>query len=306
MSDNPVNPGSKLILKILVLLPLLATNLMAQPPVTAPPHQGDDDTLKILSWNIYMLPPLVYFTGKKKRARALVNQLKNSDYDILMFQEAFHPGARRILRKGLRESFPYMIGPANKAIWPRTNSGLWILSRLPIRELGTVKYSQHAGFDNAMANKGALLVEFEWRGQTMQLAGTHLNAGGPLEVRVSQMVEMAELLDLHHEPGIPQLICGDMNTNRDEQPDYDRMLETFRADDPQSYGGVMWTADGVNNDLNWNKSGQQKVIDYFMFRKNGLDALRYDVDVRQITQQWSDEHKDLADHNSVEARIWLR
>ena len=296
----------KQILAALFVFTLCVQSVHAQDaPLTAPRWQGDDDTLKILSWNIYMLPPLVYFTGKMKRARALVDQLKDSDYDIIVFQEAFNAFPRGILKRGLKDTYPYRIGPANRAIFPKASSGIWILSRLPIRELGTVKYSQSHGFDNRMSKKGALMVEFEWQSQTMQLAGTHLNAGGPFAVRESQMVEMTALLDAHHRPGVPQLICGDMNTNRAEPQYYNKMLEIFRADDPQPYGGVKWTSDGKHNDLNWSSTGQQKVIDYFMFRKNGLGALQYDVDVRQITQRWSDKHKDLADHNSCEARIWL-
>jgi hypothetical protein len=43
-----------------------------------------DDSLKILSWNIYMLPPAIKFTGKLKRASQIGEKLAQSDYDVIV------------------------------------------------------------------------------------------------------------------------------------------------------------------------------------------------------------------------------
>ena len=57
--------------------------------------------LRILSWNIYMLPKFVQNTGKRIRAQVIAEELKASEYQVLVFQEAFLSAARRIIRKHL-------------------------------------------------------------------------------------------------------------------------------------------------------------------------------------------------------------
>src|SRR5690606_10052649 len=98
----------------------------------------------------------------RKRANAIGEKLVNSDYDILVLQEAFHAGARRRLRNKLKSEFPYENGPAFRKVFSlKTSSGVWMLSKYPIKELGKVRFRQKFGFDNKMARKGALMVEIQ-------------------------------------------------------------------------------------------------------------------------------------------------
>src|SRR5687768_14558396 len=57
-----------------------------------------EKNLKILSWNIYMLPKIVVQKHKRNRAYAIVEELKKSDFDIIIFQEAFFPASREIIK----------------------------------------------------------------------------------------------------------------------------------------------------------------------------------------------------------------
>jgi hypothetical protein len=59
----------------------------------------DAGALKILSWNIYMLPYLSLFNDNAKRAKAIAERLNGSDAHILVFQEAFSSKCRNIDRK---------------------------------------------------------------------------------------------------------------------------------------------------------------------------------------------------------------
>lgn len=81
-------------------------------PTQLPEQEVALDSLKMLSWNIYMLPPMLKFTGKKKRSIHIANQLLTTDYDLIVFQEAFHRGARRRMVKRMQTDYPYRIGPA--------------------------------------------------------------------------------------------------------------------------------------------------------------------------------------------------
>jgi len=70
-----------------------------------PIQQGE---LKILSWNIYMLPHCSLINGNTRRAKAIAENLSGSEYDIIVFQEAFDYRARKIIRNILNKKYPYM------------------------------------------------------------------------------------------------------------------------------------------------------------------------------------------------------
>ncbi|MEZ5024814.1 MAG: hypothetical protein R2728_16440 [Chitinophagales bacterium] len=52
-----------------------------------------------------------------------------------------------------------------------------------------------------MARKGALMIEGEKNGQKFQVIGTHLNAGGPIEVRHSQVTQIRRITRSLYEKG---------------------------------------------------------------------------------------------------------
>ena len=250
-----------------------------------------------------MLPPFIKHTGKRQRAERIAELVKQSDFDVLVLQESFHPAARRRIEKGLGDDYPYRIGPANQKFSIKTNSGIWILSRYPIKELGTIDYEECEGFDDCMARKGALLVEMEFQGQPIQILGTHLQAGGPHEVRHSQYREMRQLLNAHAKPGVPQLLCGDMNTRRSDVENYSIMMETLDAEDGPLLGERQFTADGVWNDLCGGGSRNRKVIDFIFTRDMGKRFTYLKRWIPVITKRWSKEHEHLSDHNPVAIEV---
>src|ERR1700722_10728049 len=75
---------------------------------------NNGNSLKILSWNIFMLPRFIMRTGQLKRAHEIVNVLKEEDADIIIFQEAFDRNAREIIRRGLSSYFPFESGDPPK------------------------------------------------------------------------------------------------------------------------------------------------------------------------------------------------
>lgn len=259
--------------------------------------------LKILSWNIYMLPRHIKHTGKLPRAKEIGKLLKESDYDIIVFQEAFHGGARRRIRKALADSFAYRIGPANRHYFGfKTNSGIWILSKTPITKIATINFKECEGPD-CWAHKGALLVEGEKDGKKFQVLGTHLEAGGPQTIRDGQYKEINDfLLDKYAQPGVPQFVCGDFNTGCNDTICYPTMLSTLKAEDGEPYGDQKYTADGTLNDF---KRGHKsrRLIDYIFYRGNGYTVKSIQRQIKIFTAPWKKDYKDLSDHFAVEAVI---
>lgn len=235
---------------------------------TAYTCDSTDTAIRILSWNIHCLPPFAYVNGKRKRGREIGRQLAGENYDVIVFQEAFHHGARRKIKKQLRD-YKYRIGPANKRyVTLRTSSGIWIISRIPIEKLDRVKFNEKATADDKMARKGALLVEGAKEGHRFQVIGTHLNAGGPMDVRHSQVTQIrTELLLPYQREGVPQIIGGDMNM-RKESDNYAFMLDTYDAED-----GPLEVSEAMRTDC-YDKKGRlfrDDVIDFIFLRNNGKE-----------------------------------
>jgi sphingomyelin phosphodiesterase len=264
-------------------------------------HTTAQRHLHILSWNIYMLPPLIMFTGKQKRAEVIGDILSSSDYDLIVFQEAFHPKARHILSQKLKDRFPYQVGPVNPSRGIKTSSGVWFVSRYPIQLIGVTEFSDKAGIDNKMARKGAGMVKLTMGDKTFHIIGTHLNAGGEIAVRHSQVKQIrTKLVDKYAKNSIPLILCGDMNIDCYHPEGYDGMMEILDAEDCIP-GGMprCYTNDPAINDLTGPGNGE--VIDYFFYRLP--DGYAAECDVPYIKQQWSKKHKSLSDHEPVSLKL---
>lgn len=289
------------VLKILLLLTSLA---LLSTSHAAHAQQQSGDSLKVLSWNIYMLPPLIYKTGKHKRARLIGQLLSESDYDVIVFQEAFHHGARRKIKRWTEDIFPYQVGPANlRYVSLRTSSGIWIISKVPIKKVESICFKKRWGLDNKMARKGALMVEGEKNGHTFQIIGTHLNAGGPLDIRMSQAAAIQnELLEPFQKENVPQIICGDFNIRKTNEAAYDKLLTTLKARDGKlkDREGKMTEIREKNDMRTWKGKG---IIDFIFYRDNGRKAKSIARKIPLIRHRWHKKHQDLADHNPIEATI---
>lgn len=289
----------------LVLLLLLIALIPSGPLRSAPvPSDSVQAPLRILSWNIYMLPRFVHLTGKRTRAYHIAEQLKASDYQVLVFQEAFLSDARHIIRKYLDGIFPYEYGPANSKGGIKTSSGIWVLSKIPLRQLEEIKFCKCYGFADCFARKGAMLLEGEFEGQTFQVLGTHLQAAGPHATRQAQFQDMRAMLDRHQRDGVPQIVCGDMNTAKNQEDSYNDMLASLDVEDGPLDIQVAGARDIYPNDLrNWGNE-RFEVIDYVFYRHNSKPAKKMTRVLRCIRKPWSKNHKDLSDHFAVDFSVW--
>ena len=261
--------------------------------------------LKILSYNIYMLPPLAKFTGKQRRAKRLGDLLKDSDFDIIVFQEAFHGAARRKIARRMRGNFPYILGPANKRWYSlKTNSGIWMVSKIPLTQLAELDFEYCEGID-CWSRKGALLAEGDFHGQKFQILGTHLEAGGSREMKVSQYMELDSLFTQFRREGVPQIAAGDFNTKKFKDTTwYNQLVKILDMEDGPLLSEQQFTSDSYINDIKIHRGDKKKqgVIDFIFYGSNGASAQinRY---VRMPQWQWSKNRKDLSDHFAVEAQI---
>ena len=232
------------------------------------------ETLDVLSWNIYMLPGITNLSkeieknNKKERATEIAEVINNSNYDVIVFQEAFFSPARGVLAKGIKEKYPFQYGPINPSgISLKTNSGIFVVSKQALKVLGTVVYEACNGAD-CFAKKGAVLLEGTFDGKKYQILGTHLNAGGPHWIREAQYKQIRSLLDEHLKMDVPQIVCGDMNTHKENDVYYKNMLVNLDVEDIETKSNQIFTT-----------AKDRSVIDYILLRKNGttMNAVNKEV-----------------------------
>ncbi|HZH68778.1 MAG TPA: sphingomyelin phosphodiesterase [Chitinophagales bacterium] len=272
----------------------------AFPKDRVPVNIVEVDSLKLLAWNIYMLPPMVGFTGKVKRARAIAESLSSSDYDVLVFSEAFNRRARKRIREGLEHKYPYFIGPAfrkkNSLI---TSSGVWIVSKYPIEQIAKIKFKRKSGVDNKMARKGALMVQVNKNGQKFNVIGTHMNSKGSLALRLDQLRQIKdELIDQYAEENIPVIVAGDYNILRYNEPgSVDSIVKVLEMEDYQLSGKTRYTYDYRTNHLAIGKTKDE--LDYVFFKPGNLEVRKVERVIPTIERLWKRGHKHLSDHNPV-------
>jgi endonuclease/exonuclease/phosphatase family metal-dependent hydrolase len=267
-------------------------------------HEKKPD-LKILTWNIYMLPHCSYFHNNCKRARFIATILESSDYDIVLFEEAFDRRPRNILKKQLRSIFPYIYGPANFSFLSvRANSGLWILSKIPLRQLEEIEFKSRYGID-AMSRKGAVLFQGSWNGRQFQLACTHLQADSPDQIRRKQCEEVAGLLKKYSMEFIPQITCGDFNIEIDDQENYNLMLSSLDSENGSLTGELQSSYDEINNELARKTGGKNRLIDYILVRNLNLFK-SITRKVRAFNGIRNNKPFCLSDHYGIEAIIDFR
>ena len=281
----------------IVFLSILCLNLHASEAYV-------DEELSILSWNIYMLPGItnlaksVEKSDKRSRAREIADMLNQSSYDIVILQESFFAPARRVLKKQTKDQYPYQYGPVNPSgLGYKTSSGIVVLSKIPLELLGTVQYESCNGVD-CIAKKGAGLWEGEWNGKRFQVLGTHLNAGGPQWIRKEQYLQMSEeLLEPYSKMGVPQFLCGDMNTHKEKLIDYTLMLEMLDAEDTPTF------SEQVNTTVK-----DKSVIDYILLRPNGAAVQILDKNIQRFNAKSEVIDRlggTLSDHLAVDITVKL-
>ncbi len=288
------------LLLVMLLVAGWPQTTFAAPNPTTEPAAGElapeGRNLKILSWNIYMLPRMVVRKGKRERAYAIVEELKKTDFDIIVFEEAFLPAARRIITEGLGGMYEFKYGPVNSSRNIKTNGGVWILSKIKMNVVKTIQFKDCATWD-CLARKGAMLLEGTWNGKTFQLMGTHLQADEFQEVRYKQMDEIyTELLGPYRKDGVPQIVCGDMNTEAEIKERYCKMLDCFGADNGEISGVEKCTYDGVNNEIAQSYGVKDKTTyDYILVRNNGIRIRS----IKRFVSIMKKGKKQLSDHYGI-------
>ena len=100
------------------------SNILPSPITANQMNINEGHQLKILSWNIKMLPtPYGWLLQRQERADNIIQFIKELDlYDIIFFQEAFSGSIRRKIYSELESIYPYAIEPDDQTAFYKSNS----------------------------------------------------------------------------------------------------------------------------------------------------------------------------------------
>jgi len=94
------------------------------------------------------------------------------------------------------------------------NSGLAVLTRMPVDSFATVHYAKHGDFQNRIASKGILLSRLRPGGLALDVYNTHMEAGDTPEAQVArhaQARQMVEYVSANSPGDRSVIIVGDFN-----------------------------------------------------------------------------------------------
>jgi hypothetical protein len=234
-----------------------------------------------------------------KRAKLIPAVLLAENTDVVVFQECFDRLAMKIIRKKLMPCYPYVMGLKNRnGMTYKRAGGVQIFSKYPGREIASTVYSQCKEID-CIGHKGALLVEIAHPAHKFQLLGTHMQAGGGPDIKMSQHDEIAALLRKHEMANVPQFISGDFNTHKADTSLYYHLVRAINAEDGDITGPQQYSSDHELNDMEEYNVGDKGLIDFVFYRGNGVKYHAVTREVKMYQQQWNKKHKDLSDHFAV-------
>ena len=262
--------------------------------------------VKILSWNVFMLPKPLKSSRQKERMVVIKDTLLAQDHDVLVLQESFSDLFRGTLYHGLLKKYPHqMVLGKSTSIKKRMNSGVFILSKFPFKRLG-YRYYTYCGKSDCFASKGVMLIEMALPGgKVVQIAGTHMQAGSSdsmKEVRVYQSEQIKELLNEFARPGIPQILVGDLNMDALLEGEFNDALQRLDLrNDSLSEGSLRSSKSTQTSCFGKSNSTEASWLDHILVRDNESGLVQQDKRIFRLTGLVNGQYCDLSDHLPVSA-----
>jgi endonuclease/exonuclease/phosphatase family metal-dependent hydrolase len=259
------------------------------------------EMLNLLTMNVYMLPKPIHWSMQQKRTEEIVEQLKNTSYDFIFFQEAFMSSFRDQIAEKLAAEYPhnYYLNRSGR-LFHIMGSGVFVLSRHPIKVLETGYFDSCSGFD-CFASKGFVLFETNLEnGSSLQFSTTHLQAGPENgQVRMKQLLQMKEALKKYAKKDVPQFLVGDLNIDFSD-PEYQQGLDLMEMKYAPLSGDIK-TTNARTNDC-YTTPTKKLWIDHIWVDKN-LPTEVLVSQVKDFSFKFEGKICPSSDHHGVEARL---
>ncbi len=265
-----------------------------------------ESSLKVMTWNVYMLPKPLKFSNQKTRIDLILGKIKNLDHDIVVLEESFSRSFRNHMNQVLSEAYPYRLVLGKSGVFKQVmNSGVTILSRWPLKVLDYDFYTTCAIAD-CFASKGFFLVEVTGpNNQIIHLGSTHMQSDSGASifpgVRKDQLKQIKNLFDQYMRPTIPQVLIGDLNIDALAGSEFKEAIELLKMESTKLSGTIQTSKSHLVSCLGQKPSDQETWIDHIFSNPNGSNLTVTDKKAFFIQDYVKGEWCDLSDHLPVEA-----
>ena len=266
----------------------------------------ENDTIKIVSWNIKMVPKtLGLFTKsarkkQKDRAPRIIQYLNNTNFDIVILQELFDQSITKKFCQDLSINYPFILSPIKEGFTLKMTSGVMILSKYPYELIAHEIFNVSKRTDNS-AQKACSLIKVNINGKKILLAGTHLDSRNK-ESRISQSKLTKErIITPFINDTVPMFLAGDFNVNK-SSTSYDSLSTLFDLENYPLKDDRPYTFDEFNS---WNEKGYKAWIDFIFYQKTKkIEVL--DQYILRPVMTYKKTKMDLSDHYQIVLKAVIR
>lgn len=193
----------------------------------------DRENIRILTYNIFLRPPLVKNNEddwKDERLDDFLKMLHN--YDIICLQELFgvyNSRKTKLIRAAVKNGFFYFVEADSPSFFSKyiSDGGILILSRFPIKKYSSYNFT-HGVLSDSIASKGALYAQIEVGNSLIHIFNVHTQASysndipdlfiASFKTRMDQIDQLSKfirdiLLTEYNEKTDLTVLCGDLNVN---------------------------------------------------------------------------------------------
>ncbi len=262
------------------------------------PSANNSNQLKVLSYNLYTILTNTA-ADINRRMQALPSAI--TDYDVIVFEEAFYNPAREDLINNIAIQYPYTTDILDTSGYLE-DGGVFIASKWPIELEAQFKYDNCSGVD-CLSPKGAVYAKINKQNTRYHVFGTHLqaeNSSSAKAARLEQLYELKDFIDLQNissEQAV--IIAGDMNVDKlASSQEYQDMLQALNAAEPDiaSYSHPYSDDDATNN-----MATEQSWLDYVFYSLEHAQPIQKSEAVLVLKSNDDDMFDvwDYSDHYSV-------
>ena len=281
------------------------------PTPTAP--KTYEGKLKVLTWNVQMLPRIGSLFScslrkmQEERTEWIIEHIEKSDYDLILLQECFDNKFIDAARERLERKYPHSILP-DRPHWYKLSNGLMILSKYQLEKIENIVFKKLSQSD-MFAAKGAVLVKVLLDTQSLYVVNTHLQADYESkkyqEIRRDQLARIqSELIQKHLKNSESKLlVAGDLNIEEDlESAEYKSLTREFRWKD-WVYDFFKKPSTSFDQKNFWNRDYKQSCrLDYFLAN---FTSKLFKISIEKPTKLFGNDEIDLADHYGISAEFSL-
>ena len=255
-------------------------------------RNGAKDTLKILSWNVFLRPSILK-DRQLERIDAITQHLIHKDADILILQEVFHKKSKKILFQNLSNNYPFHTKEGKKSFWG-ISSGVYIFCKDSILSEKHIVFNSGSGAD-ALAKKGAVKIRIKLKNKEVSVVGTHLQAGEGLKKNLIRKKQLEQIAKLNNEDSTI-IFAGDFNIAR-KSKHYEDLEQTLNVKTIASKNIV--TANFEDQDL-FPVDGDPVWIDFILLNAKSNSSL-----INHSTEKPMKQGMYLSDHANIFATVIL-